>query len=194
MASSRGNHRRTVARVALTGAVIAAPFALTLPANAASESAWDSVAQCESSGDWQVNTGNGYYGGLQFDQHTWSAYGGTQYASNAAQASREQQIAVAERVLQAQGPGAWPVCSQKAGLTAGGGLQNQDVSTGAAHAPKASVQQAPQPAGAYTVQAGDTLSTIAAKLGMSWESVLDKNKAAVSDPNVIFPGQQLTVR
>lgn len=68
---------------------------------------WDAVAACESSGDWSANTGNGFYGGLQFTQSTWEAYGGSGVASNA---SREEQIAVAENVLAGQGVGAWPVC------------------------------------------------------------------------------------
>ena len=71
--------RRNLTRAAVAGAVVAAPFAMTLPANAASESTWDAVAQCESGGDWSISTGNGYYGGLQFNQSTWSAYGGDSY-------------------------------------------------------------------------------------------------------------------
>ena len=71
---------------------------------------WDAVAQCESGGNWHANTGNGFYGGLQFTNSTWQAYGGGAYASQANYASREQQIAVAERVYQSQGSGAWPVC------------------------------------------------------------------------------------
>jgi len=77
------------------------------------DSVWDKLAQCESSGNWSINTGNGYYGGLQFTMDTWTAYGGTGSPANA---SREQQIAVAERVLAGQGWGAWPACSSKLGL------------------------------------------------------------------------------
>ncbi|HYN71288.1 MAG TPA: transglycosylase family protein [Nakamurella sp.] len=76
-------------------------------ASAAPDSTWDSVAQCESTGNWAINTGNGYYGGLQFSQSTWEAYGGQQYASRADLASREAQIAVAEQTLAGQGWGAW---------------------------------------------------------------------------------------
>lgn len=82
---------------------------------AAGQGVWDQIAQCESGGNWAINTGNGYSGGLQFSPSTWAAYGG-QYAPNAAQASRDQQIAAAEKVLAAQGWGAWPSCSAKAGL------------------------------------------------------------------------------
>lgn len=71
---------------------------------------WDAVAQCESGGNWAINTGNGFYGGLQFSASTWSGYGGGAYAPTADQATREQQIAIAEKVLAGQGPGAWPHC------------------------------------------------------------------------------------
>jgi hypothetical protein len=73
---------------------------------------WDAVARCESGGNWSINTGNGYYGGLQFSQSTWTAFGGAAYAPRADLASKSQQIAVAERVLASQGAGAWPTCGR----------------------------------------------------------------------------------
>ena len=79
-------------------------------------SVWDSLAQCESNGNWSINTGNGFAGGLQFHPQTWLAYGGGQYASTASSASREQQIAIAEKVQAAQGWGAWPACTAKLGI------------------------------------------------------------------------------
>jgi len=82
----------------------------------ANGSVWDSIAHCEATGNWAINSGNGYYGGLQFNQGTWEAYGGTQYAPRADLATREQQIAVAEKVQAAQGWGAWPGCTSKLGL------------------------------------------------------------------------------
>ena len=85
-------------------------------ANAAGTSDWDRIAACESGGNWHINTGNGFYGGVQFTQGTWAGYGGTAYASRADLATKEQQIAIANRTLAAQGWGAWPVCSVKAGL------------------------------------------------------------------------------
>ncbi len=95
-------------RAAFIGALTIAPLAATAGvASADTGHDWDAVAQCESGGDWSINTGNGYYGGLQFSQSTWEANGGTGSASNA---SREEQIRVAENVLATQGPGAWPVC------------------------------------------------------------------------------------
>jgi peptidoglycan hydrolase-like protein with peptidoglycan-binding domain len=91
------------------------------PAAQAAGSVWDRVAACESSGNWAVNTGNGYYGGLQFSTSTWRAFGGTAFAASANRASRAVQIAIAGRVLAVQGPGAWPVCGKRAGLTAASG-------------------------------------------------------------------------
>jgi hypothetical protein len=73
---------------------------------------WDAVARCESGGDWSINTGNGFYGGLQFTPSTWLAFGGAAYASRADLATRAEQIAVAEEVLAEQGPGAWPTCGR----------------------------------------------------------------------------------
>ncbi|GAA5020969.1 transglycosylase family protein [Kitasatospora paranensis] len=108
-------------RMALMGGALAvlpvAGLVTATTASAAPVSTWDKVAQCESTGNWAVNSGNGFYGGLQFTAKTWGAFGGHAYAANAHQATKAQQIAVAEKVLAAQGPGAWPVCSVKAGLT-----------------------------------------------------------------------------
>jgi resuscitation-promoting factor RpfB len=79
---------------------------------------WDRLAACESGGNWQADTGNGYYGGVQFDRQTWRANGGTDYAPTASQASREEQIAVAQKVRDSRGGyGAWPACSRKLGLS-----------------------------------------------------------------------------
>ena len=84
------------------------------PAPASSGGAnWSAIAACESGGNWSANTGNGFYGGLQFTEQTWLAYGGGQYASSASQATEAQQIAVAQRVLAGQGIGAWPVCGAR---------------------------------------------------------------------------------
>ena len=114
-----GRHRKPttssvgVAKLAFTGAVIGSGgIALAGNAAAAPDSEWDRVAACESGGNWGINTGNGYHGGLQFSQGTWAAHGGGEYATSANQATRDQQIAVAERVLASQGRGAWPVCGR----------------------------------------------------------------------------------
>jgi len=116
----RARHHKAVAAVGTLGAAGVAALSAAAPAEAASVSTWDRVAECESSGNWHINTGNGYYGGLQFTTGTWSAYGGKTYAVRADLATKNQQITIAERVLSGQGPGAWPVCSVQAGLTKGG--------------------------------------------------------------------------
>ncbi|MEW2620630.1 transglycosylase family protein [Streptomyces sp. NPDC048106] len=116
--SGKGKHRRpfkAVRVVTLAGVAGAAPLMASGSASAATASQWDAVAQCEAGGNWSINTGNGYYGGLQFSASTWAAYGGTAYASTADKATKPQQIAIAEKVLAAQGKGAWPVCGT--GLT-----------------------------------------------------------------------------
>ena len=98
----------------MSGQLRSAPrLALAGTANAAPSSTWDKLAKCESGGNWKINTGNGYYGGLQFSPRTWRAFGGTGMPH---QASKGEQIAVAERVLAAQGWNAWPSCSRKMGL------------------------------------------------------------------------------
>jgi Transglycosylase-like domain/LysM domain len=87
----------------------AAPSAAPVPASGGGVD-WSAIAACESGGNWSDDTGNGFYGGLQFTEQTWLAYGGGQYAPSANLASPAEQIAVAERVLAGQGIGAWPVC------------------------------------------------------------------------------------
>ncbi len=103
--------------LSLTAAGVAGTAALLGPASSAQASSvnWDAVAQCESGGNWSINTGNGYYGGLQFSRSTWKANGGGKYASTADKASRSEQIRIAENVLDGQGIGAWPVCGKKGG-------------------------------------------------------------------------------
>ncbi|MGW6014198.1 transglycosylase family protein [Streptomyces sp. NPDC055210] len=132
--SSKGKHRRPskATRIAtlagVTTAAVAVPLMGATGASAATASEWDTVAQCESGGNWSINTGNGYYGGLQFSSSTWAAYGGSSYASTADQASKSQQIAVAEKVLASQGKGAWPSC----------GVGLSGASTGGSTAPSGS--------------------------------------------------------
>jgi hypothetical protein len=120
-AQKHGLLRNRLAGVALAAsATLVAGMGVGAPAQAAG-SVWDAVAACESGGNWAINTGNGFYGGLQFTSSTWKAFGGTRYASSANRASKSAQIATAQRVLASQGPGAWPVCSQRAGLTRANG-------------------------------------------------------------------------
>lgn len=132
---------RLAGKILAPSAVLGTGVALAVgegTASAATVSTWDRVAACESGGNWSINTGNGYYGGLQFSLSTWRAYGGTEYASYAHLATKSQQIRVAEKVLAGQGPGAWPVCSVRAGLRAGGPapeLKSGSVSRAPASAP-----------------------------------------------------------
>ncbi|ANI91862.1 transglycosylase family protein [Dietzia timorensis] len=107
----RNRFARLTAGALFAGAIASGGALLSGPAaNAAAPEAWDQVAACESGGDWQINTGNGFQGGLQFTPETWAANGGTEFAPTADQATREQQIQVAESVLATQGAGAWPNC------------------------------------------------------------------------------------
>ncbi|MER5311870.1 transglycosylase family protein [Streptomyces sp. NPDC002773] len=161
--SGKGKHRRpskatqVATLVGVTGVAVAAPLMTAGTASAATASEWDRVAQCESGGNWSINTGNGYYGGLQFSASTWAAYGGTAYASTANQASKSQQIAVAEKVLAGQGKGAWPSCgvglsgaSYDGGSTESAPQQEErkaeqpTTRSEQRQAPKQATQQAPQ--------------------------------------------------
>ncbi|MFW6721880.1 transglycosylase family protein [Streptomyces sp. MAR4 CNY-716] len=226
--SARGRHRRLgrIARGSRALVITAGSAGVAIPliagghAQAASVDTWDRVAQCESGGDWSISTGNGFYGGLQFVQSTWEGYGGTQYAPRADQATKEQQIEIAEKVLASQGPGAWPVCSVQAGLTQGGPAP--DLSTGGgeeaqqesepeaqtdseqpAQQEQAAKEEAPkqeqapekkyEKAGTYTVVSGDTLWDISRKHGIAggWQTIYEGNKDVIGDdPDLIFPGQK----
>lgn len=108
---------RAIATVSTVGGLLFAGMVVAPQATAWDVTVWDRVAACESSGNWSINTGNGYYGGLQFSASTWKAFGGQAYAAQAHQATKAQQIAIARRTLHTQGPGAWPACSVRAGLT-----------------------------------------------------------------------------
>ncbi|MGW2353257.1 transglycosylase family protein [Actinacidiphila glaucinigra] len=224
--SARGRHRRpqppsrlspvSVAVTAASGAGLALPFIAASGAGAATAGTWDKVAACESSGKWHINTGNGYYGGLQFAQSTWKAYGGTKFAARADLATKAEQIATAERVLDGQGPGAWPVCSQRAGLTRGGReAQDQprreagtpakktgkkagkDAGRNADRKQKPETDRRPEARGGfYTVVSGDTLSGIADEQDVrgGWQRLYAVNRPVVgADPDLILPGQELSV-
>jgi hypothetical protein len=190
--------RAVRAGAVVLGAAAIGMTALAAPASAAAHN-WDGVAQCESSGNWSINTGNGYYGGLQFSQSTWAAYGGLAYAPRADLATKDQQIAVAESTLAGQGIGAWPNCGK---YLSGG------TTSVAASAPAAAPAPAPAPApaaaapasghrgssgGNYVVRRGDTMARIAAAHGVSWRTLWAQNRATCPDPNRIYPGQQLHV-
>ncbi|GAA1426400.1 resuscitation-promoting factor protein RpfA [Streptomyces thermospinosisporus] len=230
--SGKGKHRRptalqrstrAIAIAGVTGAAVAAPLMAAGSASAATASEWDAVAQCESGGNWSINTGNGYYGGLQFSASTWAAYGGTKYAPTADKATKAQQIEIAEKVLAGQGKGAWPVCGKN--------LSNAPYHGAAAEAPKAAApaERAEQKAsrsterpapkaekkaeakktvttpagdkvekgdGEYKVVKGDTLSSIAAEHGVKggWQKLFELNDDIIENPDLIFPGQQLHLK
>ena len=254
--------------------LIAAPLAvaavgatLVAPAQAVDTATWDALAQCESGGNWNINTGNGFYGGVQFTQQSWNGVG---MSGSPHGASKAAQIEAAERLLAAQGWGAWPACSAKLGLSGKTGAaptyqqtQQQQVvqpvqqpkstpaavqapvnqvaatnqqpvkaqaqpvqapqpstpaqaatpavqpkaapvtpvNTPKAPAPQAAVSNVPAAAPVasggyqYQVRAGDTLSIVANRLGVpgGWERLWEANKSTVSNPNLIYPGQILTI-
>ncbi|MFF8969166.1 transglycosylase family protein [Streptomyces sp. NPDC014995] len=211
--NARAGKARTTA--VLAGAALLAPLGLlaaTGNAAAADGGVWDRIAQCESGGNWHINTGNGYYGGLQFSASTWRAYGGTAYAPTADQATRAQQIAVATEVQRAQGWGAWPTCSARAGASgsapdapSAGSSSTKSRSSASGSSANGSSEPSARSAerstghssrgssrGDYTVREGDTLSTIAARHGTSWQRLYAANKAAIGgNPDLITPGLRL---
>lgn len=240
--------RRTAAALAIGGAVAAT---MSMPAaNAVDGATWDALAQCESGGNWSINTGNGFYGGLQFTQQSWNGVG---MSGSPVTASRAQQIEAGERLLAIQGWGAWPACSAKLGLygktgaaptytepttTVAAQSQTQQTYTApaaqaapvapaaqaapaaveapaaapaapaapvaveapaaapAVEAPAAAPVAAPKAAaGTYTVVPGDSLSLIAAKLGVAggYQAIAAANTDIIYNVDLIFPGQVLTI-
>ncbi len=207
---------------------------MSMPAaNAVDGATWDALAQCESGGNWSINTGNGFYGGLQFTQQSWNGVG---MSGSPATATRAQQIEAGERLLAIQGWGAWPACSAKLGLYGKTGAaptyteptttvaaQSQTQQTYAAPAapvaPAAPAVEAPAApaaapaaeapaapaaapvaapkaaAGTYTVVPGDSLSLIAAKLGVAggYQAIAAANTDIIYNVDLIFPGQVLTI-
>ncbi|MER5598990.1 transglycosylase family protein [Streptomyces sp. NPDC002265] len=213
--SGKGTHRspskatRIAALAGVTGVAIAAPLFAAGNASAATAAEWDVVAQCESGGNWAINTGNGYYGGVQFSASTWAAYGGTQYASQANLATKAQQITIAEKVLASQGKGAWPVCGKglsrtpyaaaaPAPSTATRAAETQTASR-SAERPTVTTpagQKVAKGDGEYKVVKGDTLSSIAQKHQVKggWQALFKLNKGVVANADVIYPGQQLHLK
>ena len=198
---------RRAAKIVLVGAVAATPMALGTGL-ASADTNWDELAQCESGGNWSTNTGNGFGGGLQFTDSTWHAFGGSGQPEDA---SRAEQIQVAKRVKAEQGMNAWPTCSKKTGNTddssdsgssdsgSSDSKSSDSGSSGSSETEGISAQSAPQqpaepaaPGAAHTVVSGETLSSIAAANGVSWQSIAQRNH--LPDPDSISPGQQLALR
>ncbi|WP_129297101.1 transglycosylase family protein [Streptomyces lydicus] len=135
---------------------------------AADQWPWGCLAECESSGDWHVNTGNTFYGGLQFWQPTWEAFGGLDFAERADLATRKDQIKIAKRVQAAQGWGAWPVCARRYGLI--------------------------PPARTHVVRRGETLGEIAEKYQVKggWRALYSANRSTIGpDPGKLLAGTEL---
>jgi LysM repeat protein len=189
-----GNLKRAGALAA--GAVAAVSLTATMGAGTARAAAahnWDGVARCESSGNWSINTGNGYYGGLQFSRSTWLAYGGGAYAPRADLASKAQQIVIAERTLRGQGVGAWPVCGRY--LTAATSTVRVTTKPKPAAKPKPVAKPAPaHSTHVYVVRRGDTLSKIAAAQHVrgGWQTIVRLNPK-IKNPNLIYVGERLAV-
>lgn len=189
-------------RAAVIGAGVVTVVALGAaqsPAQAGTDAEWDRLASCESGNRWDINTGNGYHGGLQFSKGSWDWAGGTRYATYPHQATREQQIAIAERLLDRQHiSNAWPACSAKMGLT------HADLQSGSATPPGGTSAPAPTPAptpstpssdATHRVRSGDTLSLIARQQNVSggWSAIYNANRDRLSNPNVIRVGQVLRI-
>jgi hypothetical protein len=206
----RGRHRKpttsnrlTAVGVMSVGAAAASIIAPTAAhaATSATEAQWDRVAQCESGGNWHINTGNGYYGGLQFAASTWSSFDGPGYASRADLATREEQIDIANRVLATEGWNAWPVCSQDAGPA---GPPDAAVNHGAHvrhanHASHRTLQNKHETVARpgeqiYVVQRGDSLYSIARTQHVTggWQALYDRNRAVIGpDPQHLHVGTRL---
>jgi len=189
---SRTSTGRSLLRLAVVGAVATGvPLALAGTASAAPESAWDKLAQCESGGNWKINSGNGYYGGIQFNATTWRAFGGSGMPH---QASKSEQIAVAERTLAAQGWNAWPACSRKMGLhgiAAEPGKKAAPAAKKASAPAKSSAKSSGRSGGSYVVKRGDTLSKIAKVHGTSVKALVSAN--GLSNAHVLKVGKGLKV-
>lgn len=199
----------------VTGAFFIAAAIVGTASAASADSVWNELAACESSGNWHINTGNGFYGGLQFAQSTWVAFGGRQYAARADLASKSEQIAVARKTAAAQGAGAWPACSEKLGISTSdlvGSTPEPEPAPAPEPAesepeshsgPPASTERDASgsdpevdpvyPADTYRIKPGDWLSTIASSHGTTVAALVDANPRTVEDPDRIWPGEGLYI-
>lgn len=210
--AGRGRHRKARNRtrtVGLATAPLAAaiPFAMTSPAQAATTNTWERLAACESGGNWHINTGNRYYGGVQFSDGTWDGNGGNRFAKRADLATKAEQIVIAEKVLDARGWSPWPACSSRLGLSGsdakGNPRKHPDGKKGASRAADNRASSQPASRGkhrkahhhaVYVVRSGDTLSGIAGAKHVSggWMHLYHLNRSTIgSNPGLIKPGQRL---
>lgn len=215
--SATRSRRATASIVAGMTLAGAAAVGFSAPAQAATVDTWDRLAECESNGTWDINTGNGFYGGVQFTLSSWQAVGGEGYPH---QASKAEQIKRAEILQDLQGWGAWPLCSQKLGLTQADAeagdvdateaapvavertatVQRQSAADEAAAeqaaADEAAAEQAVvAEAETIVVKSGDSLWTLANEYEVEggWTALYEANKGAVSDAAVIYVGQELVL-
>ena len=206
---ARGRHRKPThhaRNLGIATAPLVAMIPLTAsPAGAATTATWDRLARCESGGNWHINTGNGYYGGLQFSDGTWDADGGDKYASRADLATKAEQIVVAERLLDDRGwaPVAGLLAQARARpLRRQGHAQRHPRRRPAARPARSTSKAKPvstQRASGkvYTVRRGDTLSGIANRKNVpgGWHKLYKINKRTIgSNPGLIHPGQRLVLR
>ncbi|MBO3740087.1 LysM peptidoglycan-binding domain-containing protein [Actinoplanes sp. NEAU-H7] len=185
MVQTSKQFQRAVGLVAASlagGVVLAGPAA---PAQASIN--WEAIADCESGGNWRINTGNGYYGGLQFSRSTWRAYGGGRYANTANRASKSEQIRVAERVLRGQGIRAWPHCGPRHGYRPAASRKNRVVRSFAVRSSSTGA------GGGYVVRRGDTLAGIAARNDVpgGWPALYRANAGTLDSPHQLRVGQRL---
>jgi nucleoid-associated protein YgaU len=200
--------RKAISPAAAVGGLAVASLAAAGSAEAATDTQWDRLAKCESGGNWGINTGNGFYGGLQFTSSTWKAYGGQKYARTADQATREEQIQIGAKVAAGQGWGAWPSCSRKAGLhgspaTAPGSVITRAGDTAASRntvrkpiaTPTNAAKGGSVGKGKHVVRSGETLSSIAKsnKVGGGWQALFAANRSNLKNPNVLRVGQVLSL-
>ena len=153
-------------------------FGPAAPAQAARQVNWDVVAKCESGGRWHINTGNGYYGGLQFSRSTWLSNGGGKYARTADRATKAEQIAIANKLYKKRGLKPWPTCGKKPGV----------------YKTVKSPKKTTKPSGkTYVVHSGDTLASIAKKFKVKggWRTLYKINRDRLDSPSLIFPGQRI---
>ena len=190
-----------MARTTAGATAFALPFVGMTAAHAATDEQWDHIANCESSGNWHANTGNGYYGGLQFTSSTWLSYGGGKFASRADLATRQEQITVANRVQHSQGWGAWPVCSRYRGAAhvehwSARPMHHRDPEAAAASARGSSRRTTSATRAVYTVRSGDTLSAIASKHAVAggWRKLYRTNRTLIgSNPDLLRVGMHLHI-
>jgi len=195
--------RKAISAVAAAGGLAAVALATAGSASAATDAQWNKLAECESGGNWGINTGNGYYGGLQFSRTTWLAYGGGAFAPTANKASREQQISIAAKVAVGQGWGAWG-CAGRAGIYGASPTAPGDDARGGDQVSRSAARKslATNTAkggsvgrGKHVVHSGETLSSIATAnhIGGGWQQLFAANKGVLKSPNTLRVGQVLTL-